>query len=103
MWDVYNDDDEDEHDFDITIFDEISPLMSLEQVSLDSLSNDLSKKMLPPMVQAPKLELKELPQHLKYAYLGELETLPIIISKDLTLEQERKLMEVLKEHKLAIG
>ena len=77
--------------------------MSLEQVSLDSLSNDLSKKMLSSMVQAPKLELKKLPEHLKYAYLGELETLPIIISTDLTLEQERKLMKVLTDYKLAIG
>lgn len=28
----------------------------------------------------PKLELKQLPEHLKYAYLGESETLPVIIA-----------------------
>lgn len=33
--------------------------MSSELVNLDSLSNDLTKKMLSLVVQAPKLELKE--------------------------------------------
>lgn len=48
------------------------------------------------------MELKQLPQHLKYAYLGE-ETLPVIITRNLTDEQEEQLIEVLKKHKLAIG
>ncbi|XP_062018626.1 uncharacterized protein LOC133735235, partial [Rosa rugosa] len=59
--------------------------------------------MLRSIVQAPKLELKVLPEHLKYAYLGEKETLPVIISSTLEVEQERKLVDVLKKHKTAIG
>ncbi|XP_010248078.1 PREDICTED: uncharacterized protein LOC104591007 [Nelumbo nucifera] len=53
--------------------------------------------------KAPKLELKTLPDHLKYAYLGDKETLPMIIAKGLTDDQEARLIEVLKEHKMAIG
>lgn len=62
-----------------------------------------SEKLLPFVVQAQKIELKALPEHLKYVYLGDSETLPVIISKDLTAEHEAKLIEVLKENKLAIG
>ncbi|XP_022883519.1 uncharacterized protein LOC111400336 [Olea europaea var. sylvestris] len=34
--------------------------------------------------QAPTLELKQLPTHLRYAYLGEKNSLPVIISNNLT-------------------
>ncbi|XP_023752641.2 uncharacterized protein LOC111901006 [Lactuca sativa] len=40
-------------------------------------------KLPPSLVQPPKFELKVLPQHLKYAYLGKNETLPVIISTHL--------------------
>ncbi|KAJ9565323.1 hypothetical protein OSB04_001289 [Centaurea solstitialis] len=53
--------------------------------------------------QAPKLELKELPSHLKYAYLGKDNTLPVIISTELSNEEEQRLVSVLEEHKEAIG
>ncbi|XP_019172808.1 PREDICTED: uncharacterized protein LOC109168223 [Ipomoea nil] len=46
-------------------------------------------KLLPSVVQAPKIELKPLPDHLKYAFLGDEETLPVLISKKLsTLEED---------------
>ncbi|XP_071933215.1 uncharacterized protein [Coffea arabica] len=61
------------------------------------------KRLLPSVVQAPVLELKPLPKHLKYAYLGEGETLPVIISAGLSKVQEEKLLRVLREHKQAIG
>ncbi|XP_027171848.1 uncharacterized protein LOC113771472 [Coffea eugenioides] len=41
-------------------------------------------KLLPSIVQAPELELKPLPKHLKYAFLGDNETLPVIISAHLS-------------------
>ncbi|CAL2239443.1 unnamed protein product [Prunus armeniaca] len=62
-----------------------------------------TNKVLPSIVQAPELELKELPKHLKYAYLGENETLPVIIASHLEPNDEKKLLRVLKEHKTAIG
>ncbi|XP_021980023.1 uncharacterized protein LOC110876155 [Helianthus annuus] len=43
-----------------------------------------NQKLLPSIVQAPELELKTLPDHLKYVYLGEKDTLPVIISNKLT-------------------
>ena len=46
------------------------------------------EKLLPSIQQAPKLELKPLPTHLKYAFLGDKETLPMIIAKGLESNQE---------------
>ena len=51
----------------------------------------------------PSLELKALPEHLKYAYLGGRETLPVIITSHLTEQQEDSLMSILKRHREAIG
>ena len=53
--------------------------------------------------EPPALELKPLPSHLRYAYLGEVSTLPVIISTQLTKKQEGQLLEVLKKFKRAIG
>ncbi|XP_050113837.1 uncharacterized protein LOC126592126 [Malus sylvestris] len=62
-----------------------------------------TNKMLPSVIQAPVLELKPLPDHLKYVFLGDNETLPVIVSSSLTALEEEKLIRVLKEHKTAIG
>jgi hypothetical protein len=51
----------------------------------------------------PKKELKPLPENLKYKFLGPAESLPVIIASDLVDAQEEKLLDVLKEHKEAIG
>ncbi|XP_073049483.1 uncharacterized protein [Primulina eburnea] len=51
----------------------------------------------------PTLELKPLPPHLKYVYLGENNTLPVIVSAALTDVMEDKLLEVLKAHKGAFA
>nr|XP_027076001.1 uncharacterized protein LOC113699845 [Coffea arabica] len=40
------------------------------------------QRVLPSMMQAPVLELKPLPEHLKYAYLGDNETLPIFLDSN---------------------
>jgi len=55
------------------------------------------------ILEAPKLELKELPQHLRYAFLGENSTLPVIISSSLTGDKGDKLLRVLRDHKTTIG
>ncbi|KAM1091658.1 hypothetical protein ACFX19_019328 [Malus domestica] len=54
-------------------------------------------------IMAPILEVKPLPSHLKYPYLGDKETLLVIISSTLMALEEEKLIRVLKEHKTAIG
>lgn len=55
-------------------------------------------KLRPSIIEPPVLELKTLPVHLKYAYLGEKETLPVIISSKLSNEEEDELVTTLKHH-----
>nr|GEU28699.1 reverse transcriptase domain-containing protein [Tanacetum cinerariifolium] len=50
-----------------------------------------------------KLELKELPSHLEYAFLKETNKLPVIIEKDLKDVEKEALIKVLKSHKQAIA
>ncbi|KAK8676047.1 hypothetical protein V6N13_034101 [Hibiscus sabdariffa] len=57
----------------------------------------------PSIEQPPKLELKQLPEQLKYAYLGKNKTLPVIISSKLQANQEEKLIATLQQHKEALG
>ncbi|XP_062150016.1 uncharacterized protein LOC133858551 [Alnus glutinosa] len=51
----------------------------------------------------PKLELKPLPDKLKYAFLGSNDTLSVTIASVLKNDQEDCLLAVLKNHKKAIG
>jgi len=55
-----------------------------------------STNLTPPSIKPSFfLELKALSKHLKYVYLGEQETLPVIIGSPLTDEEEEKLMSIL--------
>ncbi|GJX16359.1 reverse transcriptase domain-containing protein [Tanacetum coccineum] len=56
-----------------------------------------------PKVEIPEVELKELPPHLKYAFLEEDNKLPVIISKDLRQDEKTSLINVLKNQKQAIA
>ncbi|PIN03167.1 DNA-directed DNA polymerase [Handroanthus impetiginosus] len=53
--------------------------------------------------EPPTLELKPLPGHLRYTYLGESDTLPLIILSSLSNLQVEKLLRVLRDYKYAIG
>nr|GFB76626.1 reverse transcriptase domain-containing protein [Tanacetum cinerariifolium] len=53
--------------------------------------------------EPPELELKELPSHLEYAYLEGVDKLPVIISKDLKVDEKEALLKVLKSHKRVIS
>lgn len=57
----------------------------------------------PSIEQPPSLELKQLPENMKYAYLEMNEKLPAIISSNLDFDQENKLLQVLRKHKKAFG
>jgi hypothetical protein len=61
------------------------------------------KKLLPYILYAPDLELKPLLNNFKYVFLGDNNTLPIIIAKGLTSAQEEKLVKLLCDHKITIG
>ena len=57
----------------------------------------------PSIEEDPKLELKALPPHLRYVFLGKDETLQVIIASELNVEKVECLVEVLKRFKRAIG
>ncbi|XP_076937530.1 uncharacterized protein LOC143605207 [Bidens hawaiensis] len=70
---------------------------------VERLPNTIDSKLRPSLESSPAVELKELPKHLKYVFLGEGETLPAIIAANLEDEQEKALVGGLREHKVAIG
>nr|GFA96873.1 reverse transcriptase domain-containing protein [Tanacetum cinerariifolium] len=51
----------------------------------------------------PEVELKELPLHLEYAFLGDNGKWPVIIAKDLSSNEKTALINVLKTRKKAIA
>ncbi|XP_062075399.1 uncharacterized protein LOC133779455 [Humulus lupulus] len=61
------------------------------------------ERPLPSIEKPPILELKALQEHLRYAYLGEKETLPVIVSSYLSKVEVEELLRVLRVHKTAIG
>ncbi|KAM1537686.1 hypothetical protein PS1_002599 [Malus domestica] len=66
---------------------------------LDPISISVSaNKLLPSVVQPPTLELKPLPSHLKYVFLGDDETLPVIISSTLTAQATCHISKMHDEH-----
>nr|GFA64518.1 reverse transcriptase domain-containing protein [Tanacetum cinerariifolium] len=52
--------------------------------------------------EPPEVELKELPPHLEYAFLGDNGKWPVIIAKDLSSNEKTALINVLKTRKKAI-
>ena len=54
-----------------------------------------SRLVIPSIEEAPKLDLKALPPHLSYVFLGRDDTLPIIIAADLNVQQVECMVEVL--------
>ena len=60
-------------------------------------------KLKPFIIEPPKLELKELPTHLEYAFLQGEDQLPVIISSSLKDEKKGKLLGVLKKYKGVIA
>nr|GEZ17263.1 reverse transcriptase domain-containing protein [Tanacetum cinerariifolium] len=53
--------------------------------------------------EPPEVELKDLPPHLEYAFLEGDDKFPVIITKDLSVEEKTALITVLKSHKRAIA
>ncbi|XP_052885333.1 uncharacterized protein LOC128293828 [Gossypium arboreum] len=81
------------------------PFLSTASTKIDVRSGTLTMEFDGEIVKfnAPELELKLLPEHLKYAFLGKSNTLPIIVSNKLSKLEEESLIQVLKSHKDAIG
>ena len=64
---------------------------------------EIQTKLLPSVMPAPELEFKPLPKHLRYAILGDRETLSVIISAHLSPSQEHKLLRIPRDHTEALG
>jgi len=63
-----------------------------------------STNLTPPSIELSFfLELKALPKHLEYVYLGAQETFPIIIRSHLAEGKEEKLILILRKNREAIG
>ena len=56
-----------------------------------------------PPTEKTKVDLKVLPEHLKYVFLEDNEAKPVVISNSLSHEEESRLVEVLKKHRASIG
>ena len=57
----------------------------------------------PPPKGDPVFELKPLPDNLKYVYLDEKKIYHVIISANLSEQEEEKLLKTPKKHRAAIG
>ena len=68
----------------------------------ESLGVSLSR-LTPSIEKPPNLQEKPFFAHLRYAYLGDVATLPVIISSALSHTEEEILLRVLREHKEVIG
>ncbi|WJZ98601.1 hypothetical protein VitviT2T_017113 [Vitis vinifera] len=71
--------------------------LKFKELGAIHVNNHTSKK------KPPKLELKVLPSHLKYAFLDDSSFYPVIINSTLNDLEEEKLLRVLREHRKAIG
>nr|GEX61074.1 reverse transcriptase domain-containing protein [Tanacetum cinerariifolium] len=71
------------------------PLMNLKQGEVIKVKSLIE--------EPPELESKELPPYLEYAYLEGVDKLPVVISKDLKVDEKEALLKVLKYHKRAIA
>nr|GFB84746.1 reverse transcriptase domain-containing protein [Tanacetum cinerariifolium] len=61
------------------------------------------KQYMPSYKKELKVELKDLPPHLEYAFLEGNNKFPVIIAKELGYEEKSALIKVLKSHKRAIS
>ena len=66
-------------------------------------SNNYEEKVAEENKSSEGLTLKELPEHLKYAFLQIEKGKPVIISAGLTRLEEKKLLETLRKYKEAIA
>nr|GEU73766.1 reverse transcriptase domain-containing protein [Tanacetum cinerariifolium] len=77
------------------ILEEIEAYFKDESISPEIDHADFKAKSS--IEEPPELELKDLPSHLEYAYLEGADTLPVIIAKDLKVDEKEALLKKLTE------
>ena len=82
---------------------DLDKLLEQADVILETTPLVSSEKEETVVPDPPEKELKPSLDNLKYKFLGPTESLPMIIASDLVDSQEEKLLDMLREHKEAIG
>nr|GFB72220.1 reverse transcriptase domain-containing protein [Tanacetum cinerariifolium] len=82
-------------DSDFLLFEEADAFLELKVSEAKTVKSSVD--------EPPKVELKDLPPHLEYAFLEGDNKLPVIIAKELRDEEKSALIKVLKSHKGAIA
>ena len=77
-------------------------VMNLEQNGINQ-GKKIEEKEFHQETSEEGLVLKELPSHLKYAYLEMLKNKPVIISARISDAEEQRLLEILRKHKESIA
>ena len=77
-------------------------VLSVEENSAEK-SSSYKEEVVQENISSEGLILKELPEHLKYAFLQPEQAKPIIISVRLTELEEKKLLEILRKYKEAVA
>nr|GEX77667.1 reverse transcriptase domain-containing protein [Tanacetum cinerariifolium] len=72
------------------------PSSNLPSVNTRDLKQVDATMTKPSLEKPPELELKELPSHLKYAFLERIDKLPVIIYKELKDEEKSALLKIKK-------
>ncbi|PIN09422.1 DNA-directed DNA polymerase [Handroanthus impetiginosus] len=94
---------DDENEEDLEAVNTLDASKFFKSKGVESLERTAPSKVLEPSIEEPPtLELKPFPNHPRYAYLGESNTLPVIISYSLSYVQAEKLLRELRNHKSAI-
>nr|GEU50321.1 reverse transcriptase domain-containing protein [Tanacetum cinerariifolium] len=86
------------------LFEEVDAFLSIEDdpTSPEELKICEAKTNKSSIDEPPEVELKDLPSHLENAFLEGHNKLPVIIVKNLSVEEKTALITVLKSHKRAI-
>ena len=97
---LYNDDIDKEE---LIAKDELAgALLNLSEEKIDDLRSS-GVKIQEEEKSSEGLILKELPKHLKYVFLSEEKSKPVIIAAYLIAEKEQKMVEIMRKHKEAIA
>nr|GFB80418.1 reverse transcriptase domain-containing protein [Tanacetum cinerariifolium] len=82
----------------------IEKLLNADPCSLPLMDLKLAEesKVKSSVEEPPELELKDFPSHLEYAFLEDSNKFPVIIAKNLKVDEREALLNVLKSHKRAI-
>ena len=77
-------------------------ILSVEENNTEK-SNSYEEKVVQEKTSSEGLILKELLEHLKYAFLQPVQAKPVLISVGLTKLEEQKMLEILRKYKEAIA